>query len=172
MYRKLLAGLAISMVAAGAAAVTVRQDAPAAAAAPAQESPTAEVFAASLVNGINEVLAAYAGTDLVELQTLLEQSIESVFVSSNASPEVALEGVNLARTTLTSTGVMCELPEGAATSRCEAVALAFVLAEKAAEAAQLDGTGALGDRSGALLAPPSTGSGGAGGGVTHPPVAN
>jgi len=172
MMRKLLIAGSVSLLAAAALAAPLLQNQTAVEAQPAAESPTAEVFAASLVSAVNGVLTANAAlADLVQLQTLLEQAIEATFLSSNVSPEAALAGVGQAKTALEESGVMCALPEGPATQRCEAVALAFVLAQNAAEAAQAEPTGAIGGNAGAALgAPPSTGSGGGGGGVTHPPV--
>ena len=172
MMRKLLVAGIVSLTAAAALAAPLLQTAAPVQAQPAAESPTAEAFAASLVTSVNDVLSANAAlADLVQLQTLLEQGIEATFLSSNVSPEAALAGVGQARTALVGTGVMCGLPDAAATQRCEAVALAFILAQNAAEAAQAEPTGAIDGNAGAALgAPPSTGSGGGGGGVTHPPV--
>lgn len=173
--RRILIATAFSAIAATAVAAPfmAARIAPAAQAA-TQASPTAEAFATSLVNAINTTLASNATvTDLVALQTSLEQAIEATFLASNVSPEAALAGVDQAAKTLTSTNVMCALPDGPATKRCEAVALAFVLAHSAAEAAQTEPTGSIGGNAGSALgAPPSTGSGGGGGGVTHPPVTN
>lgn len=175
-FRRLTLVLAASLVSAAAVAAPLmmnsqatqtEQDEPA--------SPTAEAFASALVTAINNALATNAGvTDLVALQGLLEEAIEAVFLNSNVTPEAALAGVEQARAALQATGALCAVPEGPATERCEAVALAFQLAERAAAAAQTDPTGAVGtagDSSGAALGPPpSAGSGGGGGGVTHPPV--
>lgn len=162
----------------GAAAVAVasplRQALPQTESQPSVASPTAEAFATTLVDTINGVLSDNADmTDLGDLQGLLESAIQAVFLNSNVAPEAALGGVKQAAGTLEESGTMCKVPVGPATQRCEAVALAYVLALNAVEAAQDNETGALEDNAGAALgAPPSTGSGGGGGGVTHPPVAN
>jgi len=172
VIRKILVAGLLSLAAATALAAPLLQDRDAAEAAPVAASPTAEAFANALTASINDVLSANAAlADLVQLQTLLEQAIETTFLSSNVSPEAALKGVDQARNVLVGAGVMCDLPDGAASKRCEAVALAFILAQNAAEAAQAEPTGALGGNAGAALgALPATGGGGGGGGVTHPPV--
>lgn len=171
--RRTLLVAALCGVAAVAVAAPLRQALSPTEAQSSPESPTAEAFAGSLVDTINGVLSDNADmTDLVQLQGLLESAIQAVFLNSNVTPEAALEGVQQAAGTLESTGAMCEAPVGPATQRCEAVALAFVLALNAVDAAQDNETSSIGGNAGAALGtPPSTGSGGGGGGVTHPPVA-
>jgi len=160
MFRKLVAVCVMSAALAGAGTVAVQaRQAP---------GPTAEAFGNSLVAAINNAIAANAAATPADLQKAIEAAIEATFAASGASPEAAIGGVVQSKAALTRTGALCAIPPGPPTKACEAVALAFKLAESATNSTA---TGAIGG-GGSTPVPTTTGGGGGGGGVTHPPVTN
>ncbi len=161
MFRTLVATCALSMVLFGPVAAQTSQFV-----APAAASLTTQAFAGMLVAAVNTTLPANPKATMTELQAALEKALENTFSTSGVSPDVAVAGVAQAKVTLLRSAVMCGLPKGQATKSCEAVALAFQLAERATSA-----TGATAAGGGGTPVPSATVGGGGGGGVTHPPVA-
>lgn len=172
MARRPLILVAIGMAAFSAFAAMAQQEAslPSSPVQTIASVTDAATFSASLVSAIVATTDKNAGVTPVEMQALLEDAIQAVFVQGNASPEVAKAGTDSAKVALTAKGLYCAAPAGPPTSTCEAVAKAVDLAMVAAVGDQT-ATGAInGGGSSPFGLPPSSGSGGGGGGVTHPPV--